>query len=350
MDDVAMGQALNDAIAKEGQFAFLADTPSESLTEEERIRREKTLLLGDPEVQDAVEVTAPEVAVSNTPPITPTELEETPKETEIPASQPRGLEETPKETEITASQVPDQKTDEEEKFPMVTRVDQQAFKDAKGKTERMDAVQQEAKEGERVRKRGRSPVLKRPAAAKRSAKAKVTPPKPSTTGMASPVVGVVSSDEGEDITPKNLNGEFENVADEPPKVKTPPAKPRGSKKAAPSGSAGKERKTKDRKKGEDKSKATEGKKDQKKKTKEKKKTPMKAKKTPVKTKGGKQEAKEGEDEKVKKTFAGRRSPKQPLAKQRFQTLKSVFEKRIQPWVASNGSYLEARVWPKNSKH
>ena len=52
----------------------------------------------------------------------------------------------------------------------------------------------------------------------------------------------------------------------------------------------------------------------------------------------------------KKTFAGRRPPtKDPFAQSRFLALKISFEKMVKPRVATQQSYLEARLENNSSK-
>ena len=128
--------------------------------------------------------------------------------------------------------------DDADHFPLVTREQQQAFKQAKGQVSKMDGLTQAPK---KPKAKAKTCALKRPAASKKDHKA-TKKPKDSAPDMAQPVqLSSVEDDEGgSDCTPTNLEGAFEEVADsscegeatsthaDPP---TPRKKPAGRPKA-----------------------------------------------------------------------------------------------------------------------
>ena len=245
-------------------------------------------------------------------------------------------------------------------FPMVRREDQHAFKDSKGKIQKMDSAPAAPAKPPR---RGRAPTaIKRPAAraATRAKRSK----------MAAPVEVVASDAASEsDDARQNLSDAFEAVASDgddsaqPPqaivakaKAKTKSVRPRSAAKSRPepkrvktAGShadgdteAEKKKKAeKPAKKKEKREKAGEVKASKKMKSKA---AEGEAAPEQAEDEGG---AEEDGDATGKKTFAGRAAPKTGKAKLRFDVLRKVYENQIWPMVALNSSKVEARYLPKS---
>ena len=229
---------------------------------------------------------------------------------------------------------------ENESFPMVRREDQQAFKDSKANVAKMD--QQREAPAQPPKKPRRKPALKRPAAS--------TPEgsKNKAAKLASPVEVVddnmAMDSEGEPGGPdprQDLEGKFQAVATEPSAASTP-VTPKA--KAAPKRSAAKRRAQPKPKASPKSAKSTKSEKSEKGKKVDKKVDKKEDKKE--KAKDGKKDQiekanPETEEGDGKKTFAGRRAPKNGDAKLRFLVLKAAFETHIQPHVTQHGSMAEA---------
>lgn len=244
-----------------------------------------------------------------------------------------------------------------EDLPMMTREQQQSFKDAKSKVAKMD----EANLVPEKRKRCQAPALKRPAASKASRSKKDTAERiEDEPDMAMPVEPseVIEVDGGEGIQPLNHQARFEEAAEEPGSgAKTTPSNRRGRQpkaKASPKckASARRARAAKTtpggtaspklrRPRSTTPHKATPPKRKPgaKAKSKVEKENPQK----PGDTNEPKGDAGAGEGEVMgKKTFAGRYCPKGGDAKLRWDCLKEVYVGSIQPKVAYSVSLLE--VW------
>ena len=268
-------------------------------------------------------------------------------------STPNGAEitgdrEKPEETPVTPAK-PDK--GEQKDFPMMTREQQQTFKDAKGKVAKMDQANQ-------VPDNKRAPALKRPAAQNKATENKAGK-KSKASGMAQPVetVEAVDIDDNEshdECTPRNLENEFHEVAESqheaPPataKCKALPkrraARAKASPKVRPTAKATAKAKAKAKSSPQPKRKSTKGNRGQKdeegsteKATRKTSKLPSKENTPEAEEKGG-----EGDSPQGKKTFAGRRCPKSGDAKLRFECLRDVFTASILPLVSQQASALEA---------
>ena len=249
-------------------------------------------------------------------------------------------------------------------FPMVRREDQHAFKDSKGKIQKMDSAPAAPAKPPR---RGRAPTaIKRPAAraATRAKRSK----------MAAPVEVVASDAASEsDDARQNLSDAFEAVASDgddsaqPPQAIVAKAKAKAKTKSVRPRSAAKSRPEPKRVKtagshadGDteaEKKKKKKAEKAGKKKEKREKAGEVKASKK-MKSKAAEGEAapEQAEDEggaeedgdaTGKKTFAGRAAPKTGKAKLRFDVLRKVYENQIWPMVALNSSKVEARYLSKS---
>ena len=244
-------------------------------------------------------------------------------------------------------------------FPMVRREDQHAFKDSKGKIQKMDSAPAAPAKPPR---RGRAPTaIKRPAA-RAATRAKCSK-------MAAPVEVVASDAASEsDDARQNLSDAFEAVASDgddsaqPPqaivakaKAKTKSVRPRSAAKSRPepkrvktAGShadgdteAEKKKKAEKPAKKEKREKAGEVQASKKMKSKA---AEGEAAPEQAEDEGG---AEEDGDATGKKTFAGRAAPKTGKAKLRFDVLRKVYENQIWPMVALNSSKVEARYLPKS---
>ena len=292
---------------------------------------------------------------------------ETYPEVEIPATQPPNFEdeevakhlteiqslevketpEVPSEVEIPP-EVP-----ESPEFPMITREAQQAFKDAKGRVDKMDKSLKVC-EAEKGKKRS-VPKAKGKAKAKDGKKIKTEPP-----SMAFPV------DFLEIENPRrNLSDAFEEVIDSdvevastspvpastpPPKVKGNPKrkakaapKPkRAPKRASPKLKRAAKAKASPKLKRAAKAKAS---------PKAAPKVKAKAKADPKKPKNPNKDLVEKpvDGEEGKKTFARRNCPQNAEARLRFEVLRDVFNNSIVPYVEQQASLLEAEVFIQKQK-
>ena len=247
-------------------------------------------------------------------------------------------------------------------FPMVRREDQHAFKDSKGKIQKMDSAPAAPAKPPR---RGRAPTAIKCPAARAATRAK-------RSKMAAPVEVVASDAASEsDDARQNLSDAFEAVASDgddsaqPPqaivakaKAKTKSVRPRSAAKSRPEpkrvktagshadGDTEAEKKKKKKaekpaKKKEKREKAGEVKASKKMKSKA---AEGEAAPEQAEDEGG---AEEDGDATGKKTFAGRAAPKTGKAKLRFDVLRKVYENQIWPMVALNSSKVEARYPPKS---
>ena len=245
-------------------------------------------------------------------------------------------------------------------FPMVRREDQHAFKDSKGKIQKMDSAPEPPAKPPR---RGRAPTaIKRPAAraATRAKRSK----------MAAPVEVVASDAAGEsDDARQNLSDAFEAVASDgddsaqPPqaivakaKAKTKSVRPRSAAKSRPEPKRVKTAGSHADGDTEAEKKKKKAEKPAKKEKREKAGEVKASKKMKSKAAEGEAAPEQAEDEggaeedgdaTGKKTFAGRAAPKTGKAKLRFDVLRKVYENQIWPMVALNSSKVEARYLPKS---
>ena len=229
---------------------------------------------------------------------------------------------------------------ETKKFPMVRREDQVAFKQSKANVQKMDEVEK-LEEKPQPKRNARQPRMKRPAASPAFSKAQ-------HAKLASPVAFApeadpsdpieVASDCGSDVEPKNLSSEFDAVADAAagggkgkgkgkakkgaaktkpkkknasPKAKVEPAKTRKGKGVEVQGKVDKDAKAK----GKAKAKAKKEDKDH--------------------------DKADDSEPSTKKTFAGRRVPKEGPAKVRFDCMKEAYNTFILPHVRKQASNVEA---------
>ena len=245
-------------------------------------------------------------------------------------------------------------------FPMVRREDQHAFKDSKGKIQKMDSAPAAPA---KPPQRGRAPTaIKRPAAraATRAKRSK----------MAAPVEVVASDAASEsDDARQNLSDAFEAVASDgddsaqPPqaivakaKAKTKSVRPRSAAKSRPEPKRVKTAGSHADGDTEAEKKKKKAEKPAKKEKREKAGEVKASKKMKSKAAEGEAAPEQAEDEggaeedgdaTGKKTFAGRAAPKTGKAKLRFDVLRKVYENQIWPMVALNSSKVEARYLPKS---
>ena len=255
---------------------------------------------------------------------------EVPKDSQVEVPKDSQVE-CPKKTETPEENSPE--SSKSPQFPMVQREHQQAFKSGRNGVEQMDAAA--AKGGGKCKggKGGKGGGKKRPAAAKTHPKAKAS----KIDKLASPVIPIHDDAEDVDddieISPKNLNQEFEEVADSP-QVTKPKAKAKGKAKAKAKAKA-QAVKTPTPKKTKSNSKVV----------KVGKLSPaakkLAMKKSEKKDKGESPNIPKAVVDSSKKTFAGRRPPKTSApAILRFDCLRESFQSKILPRVLSSTSYLE----------
>lgn len=253
--------------------------------------------------------------------------------------------------------------DEAEQFPLVTREQQQAFKEAKGQVSKMDELAQAPKKL-KAKAKAKTRALKRPAASKKDPKPTKKPNK-----MAMPVETLdVEDDEYNGCSPINLEGVFEEVADsndegdansthaDPPTPSKPAGRRKRTFKTKSPKTKVKKTHTKAKAKASPKGRVGKGKKAEKGAGSEggragKASAGSKAEDgAGSKAEGGAGfEAEDGAgckgfkiEDKGRKTFAGRPCPaKDPEAQMRFECLKHVFYRSIFPLISEKASTLEA---------
>ena len=238
------------------------------------------------------------------------------------------------------------KAPESPQYPMMTRESQQAFKDAKGRVQKMDGVSQvpEAEKGQG--KKRSDPTAK----GKAKAKAKVANKRIKTEPEASMALPV-----GIDDPRRNLLGDFEEVIDSDVEVGSPSPKPKdlgkvpkGKAKASPKPKRAPKARASPKLKRAAKAKASPKlKRAAKAKASPQHKASSKGKgKAKASPKGSKQDKveKSGDGDEGKKTFARRNCPQKLEARLRFEVLRDVFNNSILPQVAQEASYLEAEVF------
>lgn len=236
-----------------------------------------------------------------------------------------------------------------EKYPIMKREDQQAFKDSRGKVQKMDQPDAKANgKGTKPKQTQKpAPSRKRPAAStERETRTK-------TPKLASPVVPVDDVPEEvqsscSEIPPLNLSPAFDAVADEETPKDSRKPRQKDTKKGKEKSPAKTPKAKAMKKKGEKTPKTPKAK------AKAKGKKPEKTPKTPkakAKAKGKRSEKKDKktedsqeEQEGKKATFAGRRVPKTGEAHNRFLALRTTLETKIQPHVVKQVSNAEVFGW------